>query len=193
MDDIVGVIYTKDILSAVIRQGADSVSLLEIMRQPLVYPENIGVEDLLVEMKRNRVHMAIIASEYGGVAGIVTLEDIVEEVFGDIYDEHDVEKEPLRAVGESSWLVEGVVTLSDLEDELGIDLDDEDEDYETVAGLLMKVAGRVPTPGFTHETRGVHFEVLRSDATRLLEVAVHRQAPVEDDGAADAGSSSEGE
>jgi putative hemolysin len=137
-------------------------------------------------MKRNRVHMAIIASEYGGVAGIVTLEDIVEEVFGDIYDEHDVEKEPLRAVGESSWLVEGVVTLSDLEDELGIDLDDDDEDYETVAGLLMKVAGRVPTAGFTHETRGVHFEVLRSDATRLLEIAVHRQDPTEEDGGSEA-------
>ncbi|MDP6945516.1 MAG: transporter associated domain-containing protein, partial [Myxococcota bacterium] len=115
-----------------------------------------------------------------GVAGIVTLEDIVEEVFGDIYDEHDAEKEPLRAVGEASWLVEGVVTLSDLEDELGVALDDEDEDYETVAGLLMKVAGRVPEPGFTHETRGVHFEVLRSDATRLLEVAVHRQETSEE-------------
>ena len=117
VDDIVGVVYTKDVLGAVIQRGSDSVSLQDIMRPPLVYPENIGVEDLLVEMKRNRVHLVIVASEYGGVAGIVTLEDIVEEVFGDIYDEHDVEKEPLRSVGESSWLVEGVVTLSDLEDE----------------------------------------------------------------------------
>ena len=75
--------------------------------------------------------------------------------------------------------------MSDLEDECGVDLDDEDEDYETVAGLLMKVAGRMPAPGFTHETRGVHFEVLRADATRLLEVAVHRQEPSED-GAAQA-------
>ena len=181
VDDIVGVVYTKDVLGAVIQRGADAVSLLDIMRPPLVYPENIGVEDLLVEMKRNRVHMVIVASEYGGVAGIVTLEDIVEEVFGDIYDEHDVEKEPLRAVGDSSWLVEGVVTLSDLEDELGVALDDEDEDYETVAGLLMKVAGRMPPPGFTHETKGVHFEVLQADATRLLEVAVHRQEPADDD------------
>ena len=136
-------------------------------------------------MKRNRVHLVIVASEYGGVAGIVTLEDIVEEVFGDIYDEHDVEKEPLRAVGDASWLVEGVVTLSDLEDECGVDLDDEDEDYETVAGLLMKVAGRMPGPGFTHETRGIHFEVLRADATRLLEVAVHRHE-VSDDEAVEA-------
>ena len=181
VDDIVGVVYTKDVLGAVIQRGADAVSLLDIMRPPLVYPENIGVEDLLVEMKRNRVHMVIVASEYGGVAGIVTLEDIVEEVFGDIYDEHDVEKEPLRAVGDSSWLVEGVVTLSDLEDELGVALDDEDEDYETVAGLLMKVAGRMPPPGFTHETKGVHFEVLQADATRLLEVAVHRQESTDDD------------
>jgi len=193
VDDIVGVVYTKDVLGAVIQRGSESVSLLDIMRPPLVYPENIGVEDLLVEMKRNRVHLVIVASEYGGVAGIVTLEDIVEEVFGDIYDEHDVEKEPLRSVGESSWLVEGVVTLSDLEDELGVTLDDDDEDYETVAGLLMKVAGRMPVPGFTHQMQGIHFEVLRADATRLLEVAVHRQEPHKDEGEHDSSSSSEGE
>ena len=193
VDDIVGVVYTKDVLGAVIQRGSDSVSLQDIMRPPLVYPENIGVEDLLVEMKRNRVHLVIVASEYGGVAGIVTLEDIVEEVFGDIYDEHDVEKEPLRSVGESSWLVEGVVTLSDLEDELGVALDDDDEDYETVAGLLMKVAGRMPAPGFTHQTQGVHFEVLRADATRLLEVAVHRHEVSTEDVEQESTAPSEGE
>ncbi|MBD90918.1 MAG: hypothetical protein CL940_11300, partial [Deltaproteobacteria bacterium] len=147
------------------------IRLAEVMRPPMIYPENIPVQDLLVAMKRERMHLAVIASEYGGVAGIVTLEDIVEEVFGDIYDEHDTEQAPIRALSDDTWLVEGVVTISDLEDELGMDLED-DEDYETVAGLLMKAAGCVPRKGFIHETQGYSFEVLRTDATHIHEIAV---------------------
>ena len=152
IDDIVGVLYAKDLLSAALEGKLDTVALSELVREPMICPENIPVENLLVDMKRNRVHLAIVASEYGGVAGIVTLEDIVEEVFGDIYDEHDAEKEPMRSVGDTSWLVEGVVTLHDLEDKLGVDLSSEDDDFETVAGLLMKAAGRMPEPGFQCET-----------------------------------------
>ena len=180
IDNIEGVLYAKDLFAAVTARGKDAVQISQIMRQPMIYPENISVEDLLVAMKRQRVHLAILASEYGGVAGVVSLEDIVEEVFGDIYDEHDRRREAMHAVGEASWLVEGVVTLSDLEDRLGgLKLVNDDEDYETVAGLLMKAAGRVPEPGFTYEAEGVHFEVMRADATRLLEVAVEdrRQLP----------------
>lgn len=183
IDDIVGVLYAKDLLSAALEGKLDTVALSELVREPMICPENIPVENLLVDMKRNRVHLAIVASEYGGVAGIVTLEDIVEEVFGDIYDEHDAEKEPMRSVGDTSWLVEGVVTLHDLEDKLGVDLSSEDDDFETVAGLLMKAAGRMPEPGFQCETQGVHFEVLSADATRLLEVAVHY--PGDEDDVAD--------
>jgi putative hemolysin len=171
IDNVVGVLYLKDLLKVVLGEGRDVIRLAEVMRPPMIYPENIPVQDLLVAMKRERVHLAIVASEYGGVAGIVTLEDIVEEVFGDIYDEHDTEQAPIRALSDDTWLVEGVVTISDLEDEIGKDLED-DEDYETVAGLLMKAAGCVPRKGFIHETQGYSFEVLKTDATHILEIAV---------------------
>jgi putative hemolysin len=171
IDDIVGVLYMKDLLKVVLAGASDGVRLDQVMRAPMIYPENIPVQDLLLAMKRERVHLAIVASEYGGVAGIVTLEDIVEEVFGDIYDEHDTDQAPIRSLSDELWMVEGVVTISDLEDELGIDIED-DDDYETVAGLLMKAAGRVPRKGFVHEMAGLSFEVLRTDATHIIEVAV---------------------
>jgi putative hemolysin len=171
IDNVVGVLYMKDLLKVVLTGASDAIRLDQVMRAPMIYPENIPVQDLLLAMKRERMHLAIIASEYGGVAGIVTLEDIVEEVFGDIYDEHDTDQVPIRSLSDEHWLVEGVVTISDLEDELGVDLP-ADEDYETVAGLLMKAAGRVPRKGFMHEMAGFSFEVLRTDATHIIEVAV---------------------
>jgi putative hemolysin len=177
IDDVVGVLYLKDLLASVLADSSQEMHLQEIMRKPLIYPENIPVPDLLVAMKHERTHLAIIASEYGGVAGIVTLEDIVEEVFGDIYDEHDKEMVPIRALGAGHWLVEGVVTVSDLGDELGVNLESETEDYETVAGLLMMAAGSVPKKGFSHDLNGVRFEVLRTDATHILEVSVRQPAP----------------
>lgn len=182
IDNVVGVLYLKDLLKVVLSEGRDIIRLAEVMRPPMIYPENIPVQDLLVAMKRERVHLAIVASEYGGVAGIVTLEDIVEEVFGDIYDEHDTEQTPIRALSDDTWLVEGVVTISDLEDELGKDLED-DEDYETVAGLLMKAAGCVPRKGFVHVTQGYSFEVLKTDATHILEIAVRAVIDPSSDGA----------
>ncbi|MGM0574525.1 MAG: hemolysin family protein [Myxococcota bacterium] len=188
VDDVIGVLYVKDLLSAVLTQGRGNVSLEEILRDPMIVPENIALPDLLLAMKRERVHLAVIASEYGGVDGVVSLEDIVEEVFGDIYDEHDLGRAPIRRLGDGKWVVDGVVTISDLEDQLGLELSlgDEGQEYETVAGLLMRAAGRMPEAGFTHRAGGLVFEVKRSDATRLAEVAVHRLTP-EDDVAAEEG------
>ena len=187
IDDVVGVLYVKDLLNAL--SGDDSLAeqapLADLMRAPMVFPENIPVEDLLRAMKAQRVHLAIVASEYGGVAGLVTLEDIVEEVFGDIYDEHDVKAEPLQRVEEGRWLVEGSVTISDLEDELEVEIGDADDDtYETVAGLLMKVAGCMPEVGFRHDLLEVSFEVTQVDGTRLLEVEVTHEPPSDVDPAA---------
>ncbi|MEZ4269109.1 MAG: hemolysin family protein [Myxococcota bacterium] len=179
VDDVRGVLYVRDLLAAVLARGREAVDLAETIRLPMILPENMPLPDLLVAMKQSRTHMAIIASEYGGVAGIVTLEDIVEEVFGDIYDEHDVVDAQVRPAGEGVWMVDGVVSVSDLEDALGpgVDLDGVDDDYETVAGLLMHVAGRMPEQGFTHHLQGFDLEVVRADATRILEVSVRRSPP----------------
>jgi CBS domain containing-hemolysin-like protein len=190
-DNIIGVLYVKDyMLAALTRDRNSPPKAKDVVRRPLVRPWNIGVQDLFHDMQRERVHMAIIASEYGGVAGIVCLEDIVEEVFGPIYDEHDRLKEAIRKQPDGSWIVDGVVAMSELENELETDFpDDEEDDYETVAGLLMQEAGRVPEPGFVCEYHGFRFEVLHADPMQVREVAVRKVEPqtVEEAAAAAAG------
>lgn len=176
IDNITGVLYIKDFFRASLQQeDGKAPQAGDIVRRPLVRPWNIGVQDLFVDMQKERVHMALIASEYGGVAGIVTLEDIIEEVFGPIYDEHDATKEAFKQDEDGSWLVDGLLTISELEQELGIEFPEDDEsDYETVAGLMMQEAGRVPEPGFTHELFGYRFEVLAADAMHVREVRINR-------------------
>lgn len=181
LDDLVGVLYIKDYFLASGERDRDQPpSVRELMRKPLVRPWNIGLHDLFADMQKERVHLAIIASEYGGVAGIVSIEDIVEEVFGPIYDEHDLAVEAVRARGDGEWLVQGVVTMSELEHTLGCDFpDDEEAEFETVAGLLMQKAGRVPEAGFSIEYQGFTFEVLTADLTHVREVRIRRVPPKE--------------
>jgi len=179
IDNIVGVLYIKDFFRATLkREPGRTPRAGDIIRPPLVRPWNIGVQDLFVDMQKERVHMAIIASEYGGVAGVVTLEDIIEEVFGPIYDEHDPTKEAFKEQEDGTWLVDGLLTISELEQELDIEFpEDEESDYETVAGLMMQEAGRVPEPGFMHVLFGYHFEVLAADAMHVRQVRISRVPP----------------
>ncbi len=182
IDDIIGVLYIKDYFSASLEAPkGQAPKISDLMRKPIVFPWNIGVQDLFVELQKQRVHMAVIASEYGGVAGILTLEDIVEEVFGEIYDEHDHDVEAIRSQPDGSWIVDGVLTMRELEGELEHDFPD-DEDYETVAGLLMKESGAIPERGFAHDYEGFRFTVVEADATNVREVAVERlPSPLGDD------------
>lgn len=179
IDDIVGVLYIKDFFQAALgRERASPPRVADVLRQAMVRPWNIPVQDLFHDMQRERVHLAVIASEYGGVAGIVTLEDIIEEVFGPIYDEHDRMVEAVRRQPDGSVVVDGVVAMSELEKELGTDFpDDEQANYETVAGLLMQEAGRVPAPGFVCDYHGYRFEVLAADATHVRAIQVRPIAP----------------
>lgn len=195
IDDIVGVLYVKDILMQLLdKTQPEPPNIGVLMRRPLVRAWNSRIQDLLVEMQRERVHLVVLASEYGGVAGIITLEDIVEEVFGPIYDEHDgSEEESIRHDSNGALVVDGVLPVGELEEELGVEFP-EDEDYETVAGLLMKEASTFPEQGFVCELHGFRFEVLSADATRVLEVSVRpvvslppADASEEDDRAAKAG------
>jgi len=145
IDDIVGILYAKDLLLALGDSNNNEINLLEICRKPYYVPESKLVSDLLEEFKRQRVHIAVVVDEYGGVAGIVTMEDLLEEIIGEIQDEYDMEEELINKLDSNVWLVNGRVSIDELAELLDIEI--EYEDAETVGGLIYDLIGAIPKPG----------------------------------------------
>ncbi|MDX3095699.1 hemolysin family protein [Streptomyces sp. ME01-24h] len=145
-DDIVGIVYLKDLARRVhINRDAETDPVSSLMRPAFFVPDTKNAGDLLREMQRERKHVAVVIDEYGGTAGIVTIEDILEEIVGEITDEYDRELPPVEELGGGRYRVTSRLDLGDLGELYGVDLDD--EDVETVGGLLAKTLGRVPIPG----------------------------------------------
>ncbi|MFE0625677.1 hemolysin family protein [Streptomyces sp. NPDC058864] len=145
-DDIVGIVYLKDLARRVhINRDAETDPVSSLMRPAFFVPDTKNAGDLLREMQREHNHVAVVIDEYGGTAGIVTIEDILEEIVGEITDEYDRELPPVEELGEGRYRVTSRLDLGDLGELYGVDLDD--EDVETVGGLLAKTLGRVPIPG----------------------------------------------
>lgn len=168
LDHIVGILYAKDLLPFVGQDSAD-FRLKPLLRQAILVPESRRISDLLVEFRNEQVHMAIVLDEYGGTAGLVTIEDIVEEIVGEIRDEHDVDDLPEPEVvrhEDGTADVDGRVRVSDLNDEMNFDLP-EDADYDTVAGWVFASLGRIPTEGETLRIGPLEVTVLDVQRTRL--------------------------
>lgn len=176
IDAIVGLLYAKDLLRCFRDQRMD-VPIRELLRPPYFIPASKKVTALLREMQQQRVHLAIVIDEYGGVAGLVTIEDILEEIVGDIQDEYDVAEEAyLQPVGENTYLVNSRLDLDTLSDVLGIDL--EEEEADTVGGLIYSRLGHVPEQGETLELEGWRFIVLSVDGRRIHQVRIERVIPM---------------
>ncbi|MBW3540748.1 MAG: hemolysin family protein [Planctomycetes bacterium] len=146
-DDIVGILYAKDLLRCMNGENGPEFSLKDLVREPVYVPETAGIDTLLERMKREHVHIAIVIDEYSGVAGLVTMEDILEEIVGEIADEYDphVEEEPIQMIAPGVLEVESRVHIDDLNEEFGLELP-EDEDYDTIGGFVFSQLGRVPRP-----------------------------------------------
>ena len=150
VDDVLGVVYLKDLVGRVQSGDPDVASL---MRDASYVPESKHVDELLREMQAARTHMAIVVDEYGGTAGLVTIEDILEEIVGEITDEYDVERPPIERLDENRFRVSARLPVEDLGELFGVDL--ETDDVETVAGLMAQALGRVPIPGATARIDGL--------------------------------------
>ena len=183
-DDVVGLLYLKDLVRQMTAGGADlaSLSVESMMRAMPFVPESKPVDDLLREMQRDSVHIAIVVDEYGGTAGLVTIEDILEEIVGEIDDEYDRESPSVEDLGEGRFRIPAAMAIDDFAEAFDVDLDDEHE-VDTVGGLIAKTIGRVPIIGSACEVGrfALTAERMAGRRHRIASVLVVPLAPVVDD------------
>ena len=185
LDHIVGVVYAKDLLRylRVGQQGQQATSVTAIARAPYFVPESKRTDELLADLRRDKVHLAIVVDEYGGTAGVVTVEDLVEEIVGEIVDEYDpVEVDVLR-VSDDEAIVDAGLPIDDLNELFGTEI--EGEDFDTVGGLVLARLGRIAAPGdeATSEDGRLALRVLSVLGRRIKRVRVRRVEPAEADAA----------
>ncbi|MBW2276305.1 MAG: HlyC/CorC family transporter [Deltaproteobacteria bacterium] len=182
LDQIVGLIYAKDLLRFIQRRGSDpSEPIASMVRgAPMFVPETQKIQTLLGDMRRKGLHMAMVVDEFGGTSGLVTLEDVIEELVGEIRDEFDPEEAMIRALGDSRWLVDARLSLNDFKDETGIGLPDTG-DYESVGGYVVAKHGRIPRKGRVIEAPGVELVVLESDARHVKRLEARSIKTLEED------------
>jgi CBS domain containing-hemolysin-like protein len=179
IDNVVGILYAKDLLPHLVRGKTPAVR--SILRTPLFVPESISVDDLLHNFQRRRVHIAIVLDEYGGTAGLVTIEDLIEEIVGEIQDEYDVEEPMIESLSDNEARVDGRMSVDDLAEHFGVELDGADrEQYDTVGGLVYHEIGGVPIPGDRVEVDGLTMTVESTEGRRVGKVMVVRKPPEAD-------------
>jgi CBS domain containing-hemolysin-like protein len=171
-DDIVGILYAKDLLKDLDSADGTSVGLRDIIKEPFYVPETIGIDTLLENMKREHVHMAIVLDEYGGVAGLVTMEDILEEIVGEIADEYDTEEEAgVKSISQNVIEVDARVHIDDLNEQFAYDLP-EDGDFDTVGGFVFTQLARVPLPGDQFTWQKLRVTVLDADKRSIKRLQI---------------------
>jgi magnesium and cobalt exporter, CNNM family len=171
LDEIVGIVHVRDLVASLHNGSAGMpTSLAELARPPYVVPENKDLGALLAEFRKANQHMAVVVDEYGATAGIVTLEDLLEEIVGDIEDEFDLPDESVEQLDEHRIRISGSFTIDDFNEQFGTSLDD--EDFHTVAGYVFGHLGRAAAAGDEVDENGLHFTVLETSGSRILRLEV---------------------
>jgi CBS domain containing-hemolysin-like protein len=169
IDNIRGIVHAKDLLRAVHENG-QQVTIRELMRPPYVIPENKKVDELLAEFKKNKIQMAIVVDEYGGTAGLVTIEDLLEEIVGDIMDEYDVEEPMIEILDQKTAIVDARMPVDEVNEQMELSLPE--EEFDTVGGLVFGLLGKQPEQGEKIEYQNVDFGVEKTDGRRIQKVKV---------------------
>ncbi len=184
LDDPLGMVHIKDILRFLVPADDMPVDLgalilSQIIRPVLYTPPSMQADDLMIKMQGSHIHMALVVDEYGGTDGLVTLEDLVEQIVGKIEDEHDSEAPSLKKLGEGMWGADARIPIEALENVSGLSLnqDDDDDDVDTLGGLVFQLAGRVPQRGeILRHPAGLEFEVMEADPRRIRKLVVRCQS-----------------
>ncbi|MFP4597216.1 MAG: hemolysin family protein [Persicimonas sp.] len=178
VDEIVGFFYAKDLLTVMASGGEGRFDLRSYLRLPYFVPETKRVAELLSEFQSQRMHMALVVDEFGGTAGLITLEDIIEEIFGDIQDEYDVEPAQMVRVDANTVRVDARVPIDEVENYFSLELPDH-PDYESLGGFLMAQAGGVPEPGEEVLWERLRFRVLEGDPKKVISVLIEQLSDAE--------------
>lgn len=170
-EEIIGILYSKDIMFYLYERTLD-VSLAAIARKPYFVPEAMRLDTLLREFQTRKVHQAVVVDEYGGVSGIVCLEDIMEEIVGDIQDEFDQESDDITTLEDGSFLCLARVPLEDLVEKIGLPLPGDGQNFETLGGLVFDLFGRIPRPEESIEYEGYSFTVEEIEGHKIKKIRV---------------------
>ena len=174
-DDIIGLLYAKDLLAHLGAGNADTVKLTDIIRHPFYVPETTGIDTLLEMLRREKVHVAIVLDEYSGVAGLVTMEDILEEIVGEIEDEYDpAEENGMTKIDGNNIEVDARVHIDDLNEEFSIELP-EDDDFETIGGFVFHELGHVPKDNETINWNGLRITVLKVERHKIHRIRIEKE------------------
>ncbi|PSR34937.1 MAG: hypothetical protein C7B46_03215 [Sulfobacillus benefaciens] len=174
IDDVIGVIYARDIL-LYIKERPHETPIQDLVRPVQYVPETKKVDELLTDFRRRRSHIAVVLDEYGGTAGIVTIEDLLEEIVGEIQDEYDTEEVAIRRIDENTIDVEGLASLDEINELFGVDLPH--EDFDTVGGLILHLLGRAPVEAEVVTLDGLEFTVTKVTGRRVTRVLIRRLVP----------------
>ena len=170
LDNIIGIVYAKDLLKF---WGKESLEFSEVMREPFFIPETKTVEDLLKEFRKKRIHIAIVIDEYGGTAGLVTIEDLIEEIIGEIEDEYDkIKSDEFVELKDGYYLINAQLEIEKLEEFFDVDVPK--EDYETVGGLIFHLLGRIPKPGEKIFFKGLNMIIEKATERRIELIKVKK-------------------
>ncbi len=171
-DNIIGILHAKDLLRSLVEPERQNLPVDDLMREPFFVPETKGIRELLQEFRTRKLHIAIAVDEYGGTSGIISIEDVLEEIVGDIEDEHDAPKEEdIRIINENCYEISGRTYLEDLED-LGINI--HSDEVDTIGGYLSLQAGHVPTAGEVFDIEGWSFMVKEADVKFIRCILVEK-------------------
>lgn len=175
LDEIIGIIFAKDLLKFIrVNNSLENFSLESLMKKPLFVPETKPINELLKEFQEKKVHLAIVVDEYGGTSGLITLEDIIEEVLGDIWDEFDKEEDEIISIDDKRFIALGKTKLDDLNEQLHTNIIVEENDYDTLGGFIFNKAGNIPKEGFSFVSGNFRYTVKEIQKRRIKKVMIEK-------------------
>ena len=176
LDNIIGILYAKDILPFLKTDKSNEiVQLSKMVRKAMFVPKEKKVDDLLREFQKRKMHIAIVVDEFGGTSGLITMEDIIEEVVGEIWDEYDREEDSIKEVSDDKFMVLGKTPINEINDVIGVEVINEESDFETVGGFVFKTAGFIPKEGYNFKTENYKFTVKEVLRKRIKKVLIEKE------------------